>query len=605
MENKLKGITIDDTTTRDMDDAVWAEPLGDGWHVMVMIADVTKMVPFRSEIDQLAMARVETRYYASGNSPMLPRRLSDQELSLWPGKPKEVLTIDMMLDEDFRLLETKLSRGVMISEAKLSYSDIPGILSNKDHPQHAVIEQMSRLANGLTIRRRNRGALVFYDLKRGLVTGEEGSLRQLRRREDTIGYVIIQELMILANMAVAEYAVENDIPILYRNHTARSAAPEREDLIKLLESTTVVPVENIAAIRHTTHMMFNKADYGAAILGHFGLNLAAYTHFTSPIRRYADLVNHRQIRAHVDRQPLPHSKEDIRTIALHINRALIERDAAKSEYMKEKADKKAETALLSGEIEGVSDSEFERITKLLIRNGADCPAAYCNALMKRLDGLPIICTGLILLQAPGGERWAGLKKALLEQLAVEPHKAATVFNLAQQLSSWQVPAYDVTETCNGNLPIFTARAAIRLDGKLNESAEFTDMTKKGAMQRASVGLLATILGLPAPEMKTVQVAQLAGEDRSVEINTSKDPIAALQEYGQAKKITLPDYSFEIDGSPGRPNITCTCTFASMTSTGKASSKQRAKRLSAKAMIYTILNYGNTLTAPEEQKGDNT
>ena len=304
MEDMIKGVTIDDTATRDMDDAVWAEPSGDGWHVVVMIADVTKLVPFHSGIDQLAMARVETRYYASGNSPMLPRRLADQELSLWPGKPKDVLVIDMVLGDDLGILETKLSRGTMVSEAKLSDSEIPGILSDKGHPQHAVIERMSRLASGLMARRRNRGALVFYDLKRGLVTGEEGSLRQLRRREDTIGYVIIQELMILANMAVAEYTVKNDIPILYRNHTARSAAPEREDLMKLLESTAVVPVENLAAIRHTTHMMFNKAEYGAAIMGHFGLNLAAYTHFTSPIRRYADLVNHRQIRAHVNNRAL-------------------------------------------------------------------------------------------------------------------------------------------------------------------------------------------------------------------------------------------------------------------------------------------------------------
>ena len=105
-------------------------------------------------------------------------------------------------------------------------------------------------------------------------------------------------------------------------------------------------------------------------------------------------------------------------------------------------------------------------------------------------------------------------------------------------------------------------------------------------------------------MKTVQVSQPAREDESVAINTLKDPIVALQEYGQAKKITLPDYSFKIDGSPSRPNITCTCTFESMTSTGKASSKQRAKRLSAKAMIYALLNYSNNLTVPEEQKCNN-
>ncbi|WP_255353733.1 RNB domain-containing ribonuclease [Methanosarcina sp. WWM596] len=584
----LRGITIDDATTRDMDDAIWVEITENrGWHVVVMIADVAKTVPPYSELDRLAMSRVETRYYAKGNSPMLPRRLADEKLSLWPGESKYVLAVDIILGEDLSILETRLSWTGMTSEARLAFSDIPRILSDQEHPQHTLIKLASQLAKGLLTQRRNCGALAFYDLNRGLVTSEEGSLRQLRHRDDTIGYVIIQELMILANMTVAEYAVINDIPILFRNHTARNATPERVDLLKLLESTAVVPEINIAAIRHTTYMMFNRAEYSSAILGHFGLNLGMYTHFTSPIRRYADLVNHRQIRAHIRNEPLPYSKEEIQAIASHVNLARLENDRSKSEYMKEKAYRKAESTIQRNRIEDASDSDFERITKFLIRKGEDCPEAYYDAFRKRLGNLPIICAGLVLLQAPDGERWTELKRTLLEEMATVPHKATSIFDIAQHIAGWQMPVFEVDETTRGNLPVFTARSTIRVDNEKYQSAAYEDLTKKGAVQRTYVDLLAVILGLPAPDLK-IKIADPPASKEKMTINTSKDPIFALQEYCQAKKLPLPAYSFKTDGPTNKPIFTCTCTFGSLTSTEKAGNKKRAKRLAARAMIYTLV-----------------
>ena len=589
MPEMLRGITIDDVTTWDMDDAIWVEITENGgWHVVVMIADVAKVVSTRSELDRLAMSRIETRYYANGNSPMLPRRLADEKLSLWPGDSKYVLAVDILLGTDLSILKTSILWTVMTSEARLSFSDIPSILSDRKHTQHVLIRLASQLANDLLMKRRNRGALVFYDVGRGLVTDEEGSLRQLKRREDTIGYVIIQELMILANIAVAEYSVKNDIPILFRNHTARSATPERGDLLKLLESTAVIPEANIATVRNTTYMMFNRAEYGPVILGHFGLNVGAYTHFTSPIRRYADLVNHQQIRAYIQNEPVPHSKEEIQAIASHINLKHLENDRAKSEYMKEKAYKKAESDILGNRIEDASDTDFERITKFLIRKGEDCPDAYCDAFRKRLGKLPIICAGLVLLQAPDGERWSELKRELLEEMATAPQKAVSIFDIAQHILGWQMPVYEVTETARGNLPVFTALSATRVGNREYKSDAYEDMTKKGAMQRASVGLLAAILGLPAPDLKT-RTADPQVSKEEVTINTSKDPIFALQEYCQAKKLPLPAYSFETEGPTRKPIFTCTCTFGSSTSTAQAGKKQRAKRLAARAMIYTLVS----------------
>lgn len=585
----LRGITIDDVTTRDMDDAIWVEITENGgWHVVVMITDVAKVISKHSELDQLAMSRIETRYYANDNSPMLPRWLADENLSLWPGESKYVLAVDIILGMNLSILETRLLRTVMTSEARLAFSDVPRILSDREHTQYVLIKLASQLANNLLTQRRNSGALAFYDLGRGLVTNEEGSIRQLRRREDTIGYVIIQELMILANMAVAEYAVKNNIPILFRNHTSRSATPERGDLMKLLESITVIPEVNIATVKHTTYIMLNRAEYGPFILGHFGLNLGAYTHFTSPIRRYADLVNHQQIRAHIQNEPLPHSKEEIQTIASHINLMHLENDRAKSEYMKEKAYRKAESTILRNRIEDASDTDFERITKLLLRKGEDCPEAYCDAFRRRLGKLPIICAELVLLHAPDGERWTELKRALLEEIATAPHKAVSIFDIAQHIPGWQIPIHEVTETTRGNLPVFTARSVIRISDREYQSAAYEDLSKRGAMQRASVDLLAAVLGLPAPDLKTT-IINLPANNEEVTINTSKDPIFALQEYCQAKKLPLPAYSFKAEGPTCKPIFTCTCTFGSSTSTGQAGKKQKAKRLAARKMIYILVS----------------
>ncbi|WP_269850230.1 double-stranded RNA binding motif domain-containing protein [Methanosarcina horonobensis] len=151
-----------------------------------------------------------------------------------------------------------------------------------------------------------------------------------------------------------------------------------------------------------------------------------------------------------------------------------------------------------------------------------------------------------------------------------------------------MPIYEVTETARGNIPVFTALSAIRVGDREYQSAAYEDLTKKGAMQRASVDLLATILGLPTPDLKT-KVADLPASKGEMTINTSKDPIFALQEYCQAKKLPLPAYSFETEGSTNKPTFTCTCTFGSSTSTGQAGKKQRAKRLAARAMIYTLVS----------------
>lgn len=236
----VKGLTIDGPTTRDIDDAIWIEKMDGGYRVFVSIADVSAKVPIGSEADERALEMTETIYRASGNSPMLPHSLGEELLSLWPGTPKDTLTVELEVVEG-AVQKCQLYPSLLTSIAKLEYAEIPGIIKEARHPLHQPIELALNLAMGLLKSRRSHGALALYDLNTGWVTTEEGYLKQIEDHVDTVGYIIIQELMILANAAVAEFVVKHDLPVLFRNHLARAAAPDRSELMMAIQNAMVTP----------------------------------------------------------------------------------------------------------------------------------------------------------------------------------------------------------------------------------------------------------------------------------------------------------------------------------------------------------------------------
>ncbi len=324
--------TIDPEDARDHDDAVWVQRTAQGgYELWVAIADVSSYVRPGTFIDDESRARGCSIYLPDRAIPMLPRALSSNLCSLLPDVIRLCLCVHAVLDANGDILTTRLIRGYMKSAAKLTYGGVARTLGFTENPPRdpkadAMIEglkvanECSRLLRG---KRTKRGALAF-DLPEAVVKlDEEGKPKSVSKRSSDPGmkkaYQLIEELMIFANESVARWLLERQLPGVYRVHLP----PDPKKLDKLTAMCEMLGVEfdatatqtpkGLAALLkqfadHPLASVLNnlllrsmkQATYDVQNLGHFGLASEAYLHFTSPIRRYPDLVDHRIIHAAVD-----------------------------------------------------------------------------------------------------------------------------------------------------------------------------------------------------------------------------------------------------------------------------------------------------------------
>jgi ribonuclease R len=615
----LTGITIDAPETRDIDDGIWVEltqvengePVG--WTLTVAIADVSAGVLVGSGVDQRAREQVASRYFATGNKPMLPRALAEKDFSLLPNETRKVILARIKIDKDGSAPKLdKIEPGEFHSLGRVNYDQVPGVLAAKDSNDETstAIRTLASLAESLLNFRRDRGAFVLYDLNNGWVTSEEGYLKQLKDTRETIGYIIVQEAMILTNALVAEWCVKEDVPVLFRNHTARLAAPDRQDLVQQLKEATQGPWQGLDTVRQRIHMLLDRAEYGATLKGHFGLNVPAYLHFTSPIRRYADLVNHRQIKAKIQGEESPYTKEDLVVLAQHINEAeQAERESA-SEHFKGRAEDKAERALERGKLFRMNDKEFERALKVEIRSGSDARESLQEEFLTRLSEarLPHICMTVALFFGPENPPdvpqpgWKKIREAVLAHLVKKPEDAVTLWTMAMTIAEEDAPEYTEQRSGPPHATVFKAqaRSGIFFTGWV------TAKTAKLARQRASVALLHKLLNFPSPVFEEVTTETAKAPEQPAYLMTlteGRDPIVGLQEYAQRNKLTLPTYSFKQEGPSHIPTITCTCCFNRRTGVGSASNKQEAKRRATKAIVDEFMKEHDWLLrmADKEEK----
>ncbi|AUZ27868.1 ribonuclease R [Bacillus cabrialesii] len=320
-------VTIDGADAKDLDDAVTVTKLEDGSYKLgVHIADVSHYVTENSPIDKEALERGTSVYLVDRVIPMIPHRLSNGICSLNPKVDRLTLSCEMTINSQGQVTEHQIFQSVIKTTERMTYSDVNKILVDDDEelkqkyePLVPMFKDMERLAEILRDKRMNRGAVDFDFKEAKVLVNDEGAVKDVVIRERSVAEKLIEEFMLVANETVAEHFHWMNVPFIYRIHEE----PNAEKLQKFLEFVTTFGyvVKGTAGNIHpralqsildavrdrpeetviSTVMLrsMKQAKYDPQSLGHFGLSTEFYTHFTSPIRRYPDLIVHRLIRTYL------------------------------------------------------------------------------------------------------------------------------------------------------------------------------------------------------------------------------------------------------------------------------------------------------------------
>ena len=316
---KLPLVTIDGADARDFDDAVYCKRRGDGWRLIVAIADVSHYVEPDTDLDQEAQARGTSVYFPDRVLPMLPEELSNGLCSLRPNVDRLCLACDMEVSSKGEVTRSRFYEGIMRSAARLTYVEAEQILNGKAKGKRAAfrdrLEPLRAVHRAFAGRRRRRGAIDFDLPQTTIELDDRGCVHDVHVVDRLITHKIIEECMIAANVEAAKRIRAARIPGLYRVHDGPD--PDRiEELIvflqglgiKLSSPSDVRPRDLSRVIEKTAGRpeaelietvilkCMSRAHYQPRNVGHFGLALPSYSHFTSPIRRYPDLLIHRAIK---------------------------------------------------------------------------------------------------------------------------------------------------------------------------------------------------------------------------------------------------------------------------------------------------------------------
>lgn len=320
----LPTVTIDGETARDFDDAVTLETLPGGRRRLgVHVADVAHYVREGSALDESAYRRGTSVYFPERAIHMFPARLATGLCSLNPGVDRLVQSCLMEIDGEGGVVRYELHDGVIRSDARMTYAEVDAILTARDAAVRAryaalapLLESMDAVARRLGVRRTARGSLDFELPETRLVLDEAGLVREVVAAERNVAHRIVEEFMLIANETVARHLEERGPPALFRVHEPPDPAKVAEfgDFAATLGHGLGAPPDQVRP-RHFQRLLarlqgapaerpvarsmlqtMQKAHYAPVNVGHFGLALEVYTHFTSPIRRYPDLVAHRLLR---------------------------------------------------------------------------------------------------------------------------------------------------------------------------------------------------------------------------------------------------------------------------------------------------------------------
>jgi ribonuclease R len=338
---KLKHITIDGELAKDFDDAVCIQKRRGGFLLFVSIADVSSYVITNSHLDREAYRRGTSVYFPGKVLPMLPKVLSNGLCSINPLEDKLALTVEMEYDNNGNIIKNAFYKSIIRSTKRLTYRQVEDVVTGvyKEHQNKLEdhlhdLEHMAELALLLKKKREERGSLDFDLPESEVILDIEGGLQNIIRSERLFSHQIIEEFMVSANEAVARFLRDNNASAIYRIHEE----PDKEKLKEIEKFLYTLPIQHkkqpgshflqsvLQRARGTDYEFFinrillrsmKQARYSAVNKGHFGLASDCYLHFTSPIRRYPDLICHRSLKNVL--HGVLNSKEDYEQTAIHLS----------------------------------------------------------------------------------------------------------------------------------------------------------------------------------------------------------------------------------------------------------------------------------------------
>ena len=320
-------VTIDGADARDFDDAVYCEPTQFGkskaWRLIVAIADVSHYVKPDRALDDEALLRATSVYFPRRVIPMLPEKISNGLCSLNPGVDRLCMVCDAVVDLQGIVLAYQFYPAVMHSAQRFTYDTVWEILSNSKGPEAArfaafrtELSNLYQLYNILDVARERRGAINFETIETQIISNELGKILRIEPRIRNEAHKVIEECMLVANVCAADLLQQNNHHSLYRVHEEPSAEklatlrqalrtsalsltggdkPQPKDFARLIKEIKTRP--DSMMLQSSVLRSMQQAVYQPDNAGHFGLSYPAYAHFTSPIRRYPDLLTHRAIKA--------------------------------------------------------------------------------------------------------------------------------------------------------------------------------------------------------------------------------------------------------------------------------------------------------------------
>ncbi|MDI1276816.1 ribonuclease R [Methylobacter sp.] len=327
---KIPLVTIDGEDARDFDDAVYCQKTPKGWKLLVAIADVSHYVQINSALDKEAQKRSTSVYFPEQVIPMLPEILSNGLCSLNPHVDRLCMVCELYINEEGQVTRSRFFDAVMSSHARLTYNEVAKMLVDGDKElaeKYKVLmphlQELYALYKVMRVSREQRGAMDFDTQETRIVFGAERKIEKIVPVVRNDAHKLIEEFMITANMAAARFLNSKKMPKLLRIHEGPSAdkllnlktfigelglslgggaKPTPLDYMHLMESIKDRPDAHL--IQTVLLRSMSQAVYSPELKGHFGLALDAYAHFTSPIRRYPDLLVHRAIRHCLQGKPV-------------------------------------------------------------------------------------------------------------------------------------------------------------------------------------------------------------------------------------------------------------------------------------------------------------